>query len=156
MEISSVLPNNKGWLETKLSDVELNYVWECINKKTEFKVNYHLAGDLYSSNGLIDQDNWFFDNVVSKLILEYINVFGPEEAHIPTLLIHPYAMSSWWVNCQKQGDFNPVHDHASMFSFVIWLKIPYSSEEQSKGNESNSNCRGAFEFIYTDILGKNQ
>ena len=156
MEISCIRPNNKGWLESKLSDVELNYVWECINKRTEYKVNSHLAGDIYSSNGLIDEDDWFFDNVISKLILEYVNQFGSDESHIPTLLIHPYAMGTWWVNYQKQGDFNPVHNHSSMYSFVIWLKIPYTSEEQNKDNNSNADCRGAFEIIYNDILGKSQ
>ena len=37
-----------------------------------------------------------------------------------------------WVNIQKQYEFNPLHTHDGVFSFIIFIKIPYSFEEEIK------------------------
>ena len=61
-----------------------------------------------------------------------------------------------WINYQKKHEFNPVHDHSGIYSFVIWLKVPYSLEdeiEHSPGKKSNKCVAGNFEFVYTNNLG---
>ena len=152
MTITPITPNISGWLQKELSNTELDYIWECINKKSKFKVNSHLVGDLHASNSLIDESDWFFDNTISDLIIRHKEEFGNEHDG-KTLLSHPYVMNTWWVNYQKQGEFNPLHNHSGIYSFVIWLKIPYSCEEQNKENESFSKNRGIFQFSCIDILG---
>ena len=65
-------------------------------------------------------------------------------------------LESAWVNFQKKGEFNPMHNHTGMYSFVLWYKIPYFSsieEKASPGRKSNNNLAGKFEFIYSNILG---
>ena len=37
-----------------------------------------------------------------------------------------------WVNFQKKGEFQPVHNHTGMFSFVIWMDIPYDWKDEAK------------------------
>jgi len=37
-----------------------------------------------------------------------------------------------WMNFQKENEFNPIHIHSGVFSFIIFIKIPYSYEEQAK------------------------
>ena len=70
---------------------------------------------------------------------------------------HPFPLylDSLWVNLQQKHEFNPVHDHSGIFSFVIWLQIPYTrvDEHQSPGYKSNSPCSGNFNFFYTNALG---
>ena len=39
-------------------------------------------------------------------------------------------LKAFWVNFQNQHEFNPVHSHDGFLSFVIWMKIPTSWEEQ--------------------------
>jgi hypothetical protein len=39
---------------------------------------------------------------------------------------------SSWVNFQKENEFNPLHIHDGIFSFIVFIKIPYSYEEQKK------------------------
>ena len=76
---------------------------------------------------------------------------------IPTNLKHPYYLSRWWVNHQKQHEFNPLHNHAGVYSFVIWMKIPFKWEEQNQkdiGRKSNHSQISNFSFVYTNILGK--
>lgn len=61
-----------------------------------------------------------------------------------------------WANFQKKYEFNPIHDHGGMYSFVTWIQIPYFKaieEKMSPGALANSNKSGMFEFVYTDILG---
>ena len=68
------------------------------------------------------------------------------------------ALDTFWVNYQYQTEFNPYHDHDSVYSFAIWMKIPYSWEEQKKSPKF-SDMRdinrkvGNFEFEYMDTLG---
>lgn len=66
------------------------------------------------------------------------------------------AMSTLWVNFQKKHEFNPIHTHNGVYSFVLWLEVPYFMEFEkaaSPGRRSPMNKAGAFEFIYTNILG---
>jgi len=51
------------------------------------------------------------------------------------------TISSLWVNYQKKHEFNPMHCHSGVFSFIIFLKIPFLIEEEHlKSPGCNSNC----------------
>ena len=61
-----------------------------------------------------------------------------------------------WVNYQKQNEFNPLHNHGGLYSFVIWMKIPtkhFIQNKNSLAKESNSRVISSFEISYVDILG---
>ena len=61
-----------------------------------------------------------------------------------------------WVNFQKKYEFNPMHLHDGVMSFVIWMKIPYKYEDEMQhetAKKVNSCMNGSFEFIYTNLLG---
>jgi len=67
-------------------------------------------------------------------------------------------LTEWWVNYQYQNEFNPMHAHDGIYSWVIWMKIPTESEEQNLlPIAANSNAQGQisnFYFTFTDTLGK--
>ena len=70
--------------------------------------------------------------------------------------ISSYKLQSLWVNFQKKHEFNPVHNHSGVFSFVIWMKIPYDLEEELKtgaGVNSVDNVASKFQFYYSTIYG---
>ena len=56
----------------------------------------------------------------------------------------------FWVNHQSKGEYNPVHHHSGMYSFVIWIKIPYDLQEEKNLFPNNPSPRGigSFSFIY--------
>jgi hypothetical protein len=64
-----------------------------------------------------------------------------------------------WVNVQRQSEFIPLHQHSGVYSFVIWLQIPYIINEQ-QNNDFNKilhkNRTSMFEFVYVDSFGKLQ
>ena len=35
-----------------------------------------------------------------------------------------------WVNFQKKHEFNPIHTHDGVFSFVIWHKVPFTQKDE--------------------------
>ena len=154
--LNVIQPPTLGWLEYKLNSKELDYIWRCVENKKEKLIGY-LAGHISNSYRLIDRVDWFFMNIISPLIYKYEEKFGAELASIPTNQKHPYYMESWWVNYQKQNEFNPLHNHKGVYSFVIWMKIPYNWKRQNQkdiARKSNGPQIGSFQFTYSDILGE--
>ena len=155
MEIKAITPPSCGWLECKLPEEVIKYLWKCIaNKKGSEKKN--LAGNIEGSYQLIDKEDWFFHNVVYPFLSEYNKQFYNMGNGLPFNVKHPYFMSKLWVNYQKENEFNPVHDHTGVYSFVVWMKIPTNHFEQNKNPislNSNSHKISAFDFQYTDMLG---
>ena len=157
-EIKVIHPPTLGWLETKLSDKEMDYLWKCIdNKKESFK--NRLAGQITASNVLVDKSDWFFNNRLKSLCKIYQEEFANLGDDAPVNQRHPYYLNSFWVNYQKQTEFNPLHDHGGVYSFVIWMKIPTRHFEQNKNPVflgSNGNSVSTFCFRYVNILGNTE
>ena len=68
-----------------------------------------------------------------------------------------YMLQSLWVNYQKKHEFNPTHIHTGIYSFVIWLKVPYKIEDEiarSASRNSRMKCPAHFQFSYTDSMGQ--
>ena len=152
------IPKSQGWLEYRLNQTELNYVWSCVNHQEVKKNNWshNLAGNIDGSFKLEDKNDWFFNNTLKPLINSYENTFKDQWRNSICSdddIVLQYVMRPWWVNYQKQYEFNPPHNHDGVYSFVIWLKIPYDVQEQNKNNASNLKLKGAFSFLYLDMFG---
>jgi len=55
-----------------------------------------------------------------------------------------------WLNSMGKGSYTPVHDHAGLFSFVVYLSIPFTREEEHKLNpniEEHKNLNGCTQFM---------
>ena len=154
--ISLVAPPNLGWLQIKLDEKEINCLWELVKNKKD-NTKHKLVGHIDSSYTIVDKGNWFFDSVIKYCIQTYSKHFGDLGEEVPISKKHSYYLDHIWVNFQKQNEFNPLHDHNGIYSFVIWLKIPTYHEEQNK-NPLAANAKtkkiSQFNFVYTDILGK--
>ena len=159
-DVNLICPPNIGWIEYKLDTQEMDYIWRCIKNNTG---NYksHLAGIIDRSYGLYDRGDWFWTNTIKPLLTEYSNNFVNLGNTLGTTLYHAYCLNKWWVNYQKENEFNPLHDHTGIYSFVIWMKIP-EGVGYTKQNENQlsrmANCHpiSSFQFSYTDMLGKLQ
>jgi hypothetical protein len=67
-----------------------------------------------------------------------------------------YVLDVPWINFQRKHEFNPLHAHTGAFSFVLWVKIPYTIEEEKQFTNyvpSDRNYAGTFSFYFTNILG---
>ena len=132
-QISPIGLPNAGILEYKLSKSELDYIWKCVeNKKGDMKKT--LIGHITGSYELEDSNDQFFKGVLLPLINTYGGTYKDMGRVVPISTSHPchWIMNSWWVNYQNQGEYNPLHDHTGVYSFAMWLKIPFEWEEQNK------------------------
>ena len=169
-DIRACIPPNLGWLSKKLNPAEMKYCWDCIKKSEESinlnnedeNYNKHLVGNVTKSRKLEDKDSVFMTRTLLPLLKAYGSSFDmkplrPTKSH--TIPKKGFVLSNWWVNYQKKHEFNPLHDHNGMFSFVIWMKIPTNSKDQQKlkisaGNVENPKSISNFRITYTNILGK--
>ena len=58
-----------------------------------------------------------------------------------------------WINFQEKYEYNPIHKHDGIFSYVIWYQIPFYKEDEAKygaGKNKNpeDNTNGQFQFLY--------
>ena len=150
-----ITPRNLGWLELKLDDKELKFLWDMINERGE-KINDRLAGNIDSSYEIYDKGGWFTENVLLECGIKYEKNYGNIWSKVPITGSHPFTLSSMWVNYQKQYEFNPLHDHTGVFSFVIWMQIPTDYEDQKQisiAKDSNVDVVSNFVLNYHNTLG---
>lgn len=157
------LPNTPI-LKGKLPKVAMDYLWEIIEEATiEFRSSKeHLAGNISQSLYLRDKDNWLFENVLKDVCERYVQespqVVCTRNA-FDQFQVTKLRLLNFWVNSQRQTEFNPTHNHGGVLSFVIWMKIPTNWEEQYDIpfiKESNTPMASDFQFLYTDIMGNVQ
>ena len=56
----------------------------------------------------------------------------------------------FWVNFQKRYEYNPIHTHSGLYSFVIWIKVPYDLQEEKNLFPDNPSPESicSFSFVY--------
>ena len=86
-------------------------------------------------------------------VKEYIDEWGfPEKLKMTH--VHGLTFQKFWVNKTGKGEYQALHNHDGVFSFVAWLNIPYASEvEQCVPNTMHPEA-GDFILTYTDIVGR--
>jgi hypothetical protein len=155
IELNPIRPDVGGWLQGKLNETAMKKLWEYI-KTGGPNSRERLAGNISSSFRIEDVDNWFWKNVLEDIVLNYETLYNPA---LKTTNYHsvPYCLLDFWANKSKKTEFNPLHDHAGVYSFVIWMKIPTDYREQHNlphVRGTNSPSASDFAFVYHDILGK--
>ena len=84
-------------------------------------------------------------NHIFSLIDVYKKQFMFNPADIRSLKIGvPLGFGRPWINYQKKFDFVPNHVHEGVFSYTIWMNIPFKNEGKFAGN---------FAFAYNSIEG---
>ncbi len=121
-----------------------------------------MVGNISQSLLLDDQDSFFYKSVCIPLVNYYRgnNPMGGDPVAQNAIMGSKtkLLLNQFWVNYQYKKEFNPFHDHSGVYSFAIWMRIPYSWEEQKKLpqfhdiDEGNIKV-GAFHFEYNDSLG---
>jgi hypothetical protein len=144
-----------------LNESQLAPIWKEVNKiKNNFEDSIdnrsNLAGNINREFLLTDTRD-HIEALVSRYIMEWDSSVGNIISQYQTNTHNtPFAIQTVWVNFQKKHEFNPIHNHTGAYSFVIWLDIPYTVEEEmnhSPGYASNKPAAGCFEFVYPDMNG---
>ena len=122
----------KKWNIEAYDDIPLEfitYLKEDIKKIPKAACNKTLAGHIkeeYSyKNWPISFENYLIQKIESSPILnEYTRKVNDLSEN------RPFYLHRLWCNFQKKYEFNPLHNHVGMFSFIIFLNIPYNLDEE--------------------------
>ena len=151
---------NINYFQKKLSDDDLAPIWREVEKiqsnySKALPFNSHLVGNIEKEYFLVDclkhVENCVLPllNEIKENFVGYYKLAENEE----------FTLNQLWVNFQKKYEFNPFHSHNGIYSFVLWLNVPYDIEDE-KNHESvkysNSPSAGHFSFFYVDGLGQMQ
>jgi hypothetical protein len=151
----------------KLPQIMIDYLWERIDiaKKNKICLKNKLAGNISHSYKIEDQQDWFvkklfnilYDSGSNPRMFNFINdenISINKRIGCDNELVEPYA-HNMWVNFQKKGEFQPLHMHSGVFSFVVWMEIPYHYKDESqlpfaRSVINEASQTGNFSFAYSD------
>ena len=144
------------WLDCRIEETAMDFLKDAIQNPIE-NFNPKLAGNISKSELIPDKANWFYENILKppseRLFYmdweNYYNTFILKMSGEPT-----FELNNFWVNYQKQYEFNPIHDHSGIFSFVVFMKIPTNWKDQHElpiCAHSNSPHASNFQFLSSNL-----
>lgn len=158
--------NTTGYVEYKF---EMESLAPVIAEIKEIQANYdkankhneYLAGYIEKEYTLVKSKDYIAD-LVRPIVEAYvsnnnfINQAENKTSIDSDLSMNDIEMDACWVNIQKKHEFNPAHIHYGILSFVIFIQIPYTKQEELGFNLNiprERNTAGDFAFLYTDTTG---
>lgn len=156
-------PSHLGFVEDvvpdDIFDILMTSAYEA--KKSGDSSSGDLVGNLEESYNLLNNIPYYkfadVEQYILELCSEYENEFGLMGLHPIISSRLSLELKMLWVNFQKKYEFNPVHHHTGLYSFVIWCKIPYDYREESELDlckNSKMKYPGTFSFYFPDQNGR--
>tara|TARA_R100000742_G_C4268006_1_gene86292 strand:+ start:14 stop:715 length:702 start_codon:yes stop_codon:yes gene_type:complete len=131
-EINFQTPKNYGVIDAKLTDDQLEKVWALLKK-------YSHESAIWEGNNLVnvdedhkqweitDADHYFEDNILRPVVNSYVQKWG-----LPIRIQHTHehglVFSRLWCRASTRHDYQSLHDHQSVLTFVLWMNIPFNSK----------------------------
>jgi|688.fasta_scaffold41683_7 hypothetical protein len=130
-----------------VGDIPAEIFSEIQTKVSKLQKNFFAVSKLTSMNkSLVGQ----IENSVRMTPLpsleSFLKNFFKENISTKDIEIH-----SNWVNFQKKTEYNPNHTHTGDWAYVIWVKIPFSFNEEDiapNSIHSSTKTNGRFELSY--------
>jgi len=113
----------------------------------------------HSHVGVIERE---YEIVEEGAKAELSNILGPmvqqyaTDMHF-TIEPRPLGLKSAWCNLQQSGEYFAAHTHAGVFSFALWLTVPFTQADERAWRERRGKSgreTASFQFHYTDALGR--
>lgn len=160
MKVEQKIFPNYGYSISVLPENVLDVIRKEIdNLQIDNKIYKNLAGHLESQYYLKESRD-AVTPVILELATEYLLSWNFENEILrnnPTVKVISFKLDDIWVNLQKKTEYNPLHNHTGIFSFVAWINIPYDLETEMKMpnvSSSNNPLATTFNFVYTNIFGE--
>lgn len=150
------LTHNEGYIMESLPPSLFSYFSNISeSQRGATMANSSLVGNIEEEYflQLSSEKHKLFEDYLWGLADRYNEHTGYEERHFGNLSTLPKELDKIWVNFQKKHEFNPLHQHEGIYSFVIWLNIPYDLEDETaQPHTINSpvSLAGSFTFVYAE------
>ena len=152
---------NPGYLLKQLTPQELHPIWREV-RAVEQDFRQALSNADYLTGNIEHQYqltcHQYVEHLLAPMVNEYVQTFGYQHKLQHTVSPRPLVIAErdLWVNFQQRHEFNPPHHHSGIFSFVIWLQVPYLMADElaaGPGRQGYEPQNGDFVFEYMDVLG---
>ena len=131
-----------------------------ISLQEKTRHNHHLAGNILGEYLMdanfpnlekfliecIESNNWYA-TYLDEEFKKYLRNYEGDTYRLRLNLIN------LWCNEMYKHEFNPIHSHSGLFSFIIFIQVPFDAEQMQKmspGVGSNSPKAGYLSFILPD------
>lgn len=160
MEVLTTQLNSSSWYQMfELSEDIVNYYWDRISE-SKIDTRHRASACVGKVLEVDDIDNVFIEKIFTPIFLtcneQYLHIIERTVKKIydgnEPVELNPY-MRSLQVNYQYKGEYNPIHWHTGLFSFVIWMKIPYDVEKERSLYPNATSSQASFGFVYNDDMG---
>jgi len=152
--------NNYGFLAVDVPE----HIMKIIREEAELMQNNFSKALPYNSNlaGNImhEYDASHLKSTLNEMLLGLSNEYESKFDYLKNVSVltknAPFEVGPLWINFQKKGEYNPLHSHSGVYSFVMWVKIPYERQKEIEylpKTPVHSNRNGCFTFVYTSTLG---
>jgi hypothetical protein len=146
---------NFGYIENRLpTDLFNSIKKECFdilegNPNGNFKRNTELSGE-----GVPDHYNMKINNdALFRVVADMVGHAEKTIKYSGAIKNFTRPCPLWfdipWINYKKKGEFIPNHIHDGLYSYNIWVNIPYDIEDELKTGDYAS----TFEFTFNSITG---
>ena len=150
---------NYGVLEVDLEQEEKDHLWKMVHKyapdDSEWEGNRLISiKDINAKQwSLNDDDQVFANKVLMPLTREYMGTYGCP-FKVKSTHEHGLAFNRFWCRASQRGDYQSIHDHLSVFTFVVWLKIPFDGKEEAEAQAGFRPEASDFVLVYPDTCGQ--
>lgn len=153
---------NPGILKWKLNQDHMNLLWSYIKKPTTNGAwvfdnnNKVIERTPYQEWALDDINKVFQTEILSPAIKHYVDIWGypmtVRNSHHPVPI-----MNRIWCRISGKGEYQPLHSHQSIWTFIIWMNIPFEHEEEESGDAIELYPQaGNVAINYIDSIGRLQ
>ena len=101
-----------------------------LKQKPSKLVHNELIGHIKEEFGYQNVPDYVQKYFLEKTQSEFMQSHMGEVKVLDTPL--PLKLDTLWINYQKKYEYNPIHEHSGVFSFIVFLQIPYNLEDEDK------------------------
>ena len=150
---------NFGVIEAELEQEDIDYLWKLVHKyshnaKWEGNRLISIEED-FKQFPLNDDDNLFQNNVLRPCTNKYFETYGCPFKQ-KTTHTHELAFSRFWCRASLDGDYQSIHDHQGIFTFVVWLTVPFEGKDERQVQAGFRPEASDFVLVYPDTCGQLQ
>jgi len=160
--------NNLGYIDEKMPDD----VYQIILDELDIAAGRKIAHNTKLIGNIEEQYLMDFRNQINLYKLEtylrglasiyekkfnYMSCMGNRSMSLDQGMSFDLRLRNCWVNFMKKYEFNPIHNHSGLYSFNIFVKIPYDlKKEFDSPRTQNKDQRfpGCFSFYCGNGLGE--
>jgi len=106
---------------------------------------YLFENSTYLTDFILDISKLYYPTLISSGYVQQIHTRNSQlKCGIP------------WINFQAPTEYNPLHNHSGLMSWVIWLKIPFEREKEQEifpNSRYGRVVNGSFQFAYSSAKG---